>query len=651
LYALLVNPCAIVGGECRQLSLYDSPLGLILTNLVLTLPLAVWFLSSYYRQLPADLEDAAYVDGATPLQAFAWIVLPVSLPGVTGVGLLTFITAWNEFLFARTLSRPGGMLTITTLIASFGFDGFGAVLTLAASVFVMIPVVLLVMVFQRQLTTGLVGYEASDRTFRQRGGWWERLAAPRVGGAATVLLIVLGLGVLVWAQYGWRAIGFPYPLDYGEGPLLDQALRLAHGENIYRSASGAPPWTIANYPPLYMLLQAPLTRIFGAAYWYGRLISWLSTIAAALFVGLIVRTLTGDRLAALVSGLVLLVIPYVSFWSALARIDALALALSLSGLYLVVRWPERHLVIAGGALLLTAAVYTRQSYGLAAPLAAFVWLLWERPRAAWTLAAGIGGLSAILFALLQWLTQGGFWFNIVTANLNDYQWPLLRQYLLELIDLLPALVIGGAAFVLLAGWFRLRSWRVIAPYWIGAAVSALTIGKIGSNVNYLLELSAALSLAIGALLAWLRPRPLLQQGAMLVLALQIFVLVPGSRYHAFTTATLDDPETLDQLMRVVQQTNGPVLADEAMGLLPLTGRRIDMQPFEMTQLARAGVWDQTPLLEAIAQHRYAAILIFRVPGIRLERERWTDEMLQQIERSYEPGDEIGLTTVYTPRGP
>ena len=460
---------------------------------------------------------------------------------------------------------------------------------------------------------------------------------------------MLVLGALLYLRFGWRALRFPYTLDYGEGPLLDQALRLASGEDIYRAPGATPPWTISNYPPLYVLLQAPLTLLFGPAYWYGRLISIVCTFASALFAGLIVRTLTGDRLAGLISGLVLLMVPYIAFWGVLARIDNLALALSLGGLYVVARWPEQRRAIWAGVLLLTAAVYTRQSYGLAAPLAAFVWLLGVRPRHALLLAAGMAALGLGLGALLNLVTGGGFLFNIVTANVNQFRWGLVRDYLDGMVERMPVLVGGSALFVLLAGWFRVRSWRLIAPYWIGAALSALTIGKVGSNVNYLLEFAAAMSLAIGALLAWLGPRPRVLQLALLVLALQMLVLLRPSDQHGWAVQAMDDPATPETLLNVVRQSDGPVLADEAMGLMPLAGRRIQLQPFELTQLARAGVWDQTPLLEAIAEQQYATIMIFRIPDFPLERERWTDQMLDQIERSYRRRTTIGITTVYEPR--
>src|SRR5262249_26461972 len=128
--------------------------------------------------------------------------------------------------------------------------------------------------------------------------------------AAAVLLWALARAEWLFVQRDWAAITFPYPLDYGEGPLLDQAARLARFENIYRNDLTVPPYTIANYPPLFPLMQAPLVLAFGPAFWYGRAISALGILAAALFIGLTLHVLTRDRLAALLGGLMLPAFPY-----------------------------------------------------------------------------------------------------------------------------------------------------------------------------------------------------------------------------------------------------------------------------------------------------------------------------------------------------
>jgi len=103
----------------------------------------------------------------------------------------------------------------------------------------------------------------------------------------------------------------------------------------------------------------------------------------------------------------------------------------------------------------------------------------------------------------------------------------------------------------------------------------------------------------------------------------------------------------------VAEARGPVLADEDAGFLPLAGRPIELQPFELSQLSYAGRWDQSPLLEAIRRQRYALILIYTVPDIPVEQYRWTPEMLAAIDRAYVVQEKVsrsyGTTLVYLPR--
>src|SRR5688572_18487269 len=116
--------------------------------------------------------------------------------------------------------------------------------------------------------------------------------------ALCLLLTRLGVALFEYSQLARAALAFPFPLDYGEGPMLDQSLRLADFENIYRNSFASPPYTVSNYPPLFQLIQVPLAWIVGPAFWYGRLISILSALSTAGLIGLILHALTGDRIAA-----------------------------------------------------------------------------------------------------------------------------------------------------------------------------------------------------------------------------------------------------------------------------------------------------------------------------------------------------------------
>jgi hypothetical protein len=476
-----------------------------------------------------------------------------------------------------------------------------------------------------------------------------RPLADRLPSAALILVLTASAGL--FAQLGWSVIAFPYPVDYGEGPLLDQAVRLARFENIYDRDLGSAPYAVANYPPLYVLAQVPWVRLFGPAFWYGRLLSWLSLAAAAVLIALLLQALTREWLASIVGGATLLAMPYVAYWAPLFRVDSLALALSLGGLYVLVRRPVRPSTLVASAGLLTAAVCTRQSYALAAPLAAFVWLATHgrSRRPAFQFAAILVGGTGAVFLALHLVTDGGFLFHTITANVNEFRPDRLWHHLRELTFLMPVFLAVALAFVVTGHRDHDGAWRLITAYLAGATLAGMTIGKVGSNVNYWLELCAASSLAAGAALARLRSRPWARRAVALFLLVQLSVLLGGTRYQAHLRWKLEQHPALNELMELVRDTEGTVVADEALGLLPLAGRRVHAQPFELTQLAHRGAWDPAPFLAELDRRDFAAVLVYRVPWSPIHRTRWTPEMLERLERSYHPAATIGHTVVYRPK--
>jgi hypothetical protein len=465
------------------------------------------------------------------------------------------------------------------------------------------------------------------------------------------LLLVLAASAAAFALQGWSVITFPYPVDYGEGPLLDQAVRLARGESIYDRDLTSAPYAVANYPPLYVLAQAPWVRVFGPALWYGRLLSWLCVVASAVLIALILRALTDEWVASVAGGACLLAMPYAAYWAPLFRIDSLALALSLAALYVLVRAGDRRWALFAAAILMTAAVYTRQTYVLAAPLAGFAWLAAREGcrRRAFTLIALVAAGCASVLLALNLATAGGFVFHTFTANLNAYRLDRLLRYSRELVSFVPAFLLVAAAFVVAGRRFHTTAWRLVAPYVLGAALAGLAIGKVGSNVNYLLEICAAMSLAAGAALAGLRSRPIVWNVVVLVLLLQLSVLLGGTRYRQHLRWKLAQRPVMDELMDVVHRADGAVLADEALGLLPLDGRPVHAQPFELTQLAHRGAWDPAPFLDELDRRAFAAVLVYKVPWSPIHRTRWTPEMLERLERGYDPARVVGHTVVYRPK--
>jgi multiple sugar transport system permease protein len=142
----------------RSIGLFDTYPGLIIPYLTFALPLSIYILVAFFREIPWDLQDAAAVDGATPFQAFRKVILPLAAPGTFTAAILVVIFCWNEFLFAITLTSSNNARTVPAALAFFtGESQFTAPTgnIAAAGVIVTIPIIIFVLLFQRRIVTGL----------------------------------------------------------------------------------------------------------------------------------------------------------------------------------------------------------------------------------------------------------------------------------------------------------------------------------------------------------------------------------------------------------------------------------------------------------------------------------------------------------------
>ncbi|WP_154795332.1 carbohydrate ABC transporter permease [Occultella kanbiaonis] len=142
----------------RSIGLYDTWAGLIIPYLSLTLPISMWTLAAFFRQIPWELEQAAQVDGATPMQAFRKAIVPLAAPGVFTTALIAFFIAWNDFVYGISLTSTSAARPVPAALAFFTGESYfedptGAIS--AAAVVVTIPVIVLVLLFQRQIVAGL----------------------------------------------------------------------------------------------------------------------------------------------------------------------------------------------------------------------------------------------------------------------------------------------------------------------------------------------------------------------------------------------------------------------------------------------------------------------------------------------------------------
>jgi multiple sugar transport system permease protein len=154
-------PISVVGSLFdlwRTIGLFDTLPGLIIPYMTFALPLAIYTLSAFFREIPWELEQAAQIDGATPWQAFTKVIVPLATPGVFTAAILVFIFAWNDFLFAITLTSTDASQTVPAAMAFFTgssqfADPTGAIA--AAAVVVTVPIIIMVLIFQRRIVAGL----------------------------------------------------------------------------------------------------------------------------------------------------------------------------------------------------------------------------------------------------------------------------------------------------------------------------------------------------------------------------------------------------------------------------------------------------------------------------------------------------------------
>ncbi|MEA2505810.1 MAG: trehalose/maltose transport system permease protein [Actinomycetota bacterium] len=142
----------------RIIGLFDTWPGLIIPYLTFSLPLAIYVLSAFFREIPWDLEKAAQVDGATPFQSFRKIIVPLAAPGVFTTAILVFIFAWNDFVFAISLTSTTRARTVPAAIAFFtGTSQFTTPIgsIAAAAIVITVPIIIMVLIFQRRIVAGL----------------------------------------------------------------------------------------------------------------------------------------------------------------------------------------------------------------------------------------------------------------------------------------------------------------------------------------------------------------------------------------------------------------------------------------------------------------------------------------------------------------
>ncbi len=483
-------------------------------------------------------------------------------------------------------------------------------------------------------------------------GWWgfKSCSLIKLGPARIVwLVVILGLcaNLALYLAGAYRCIAYPYQIDYGEGAHLDRARELAEGRTIYPAIDHYP-YKVDNYPPVYDLLCSFLVRASGVSFWGGRTISVVSAMLVSLLVGVMAAAQTGRKCYGAIAALLFPAAAGVAYWSVLYRVDMLGLLLSLAGLALVIRYEGTDRVLLATPMFLLS-LYARQSL-IAAPLSTFAYLLGRDRRRATIMIASLLASSALTFLALNAATSGQFYLHIVKYTATTFI-PIraLQQYL-KFARSHPAFLVLATTYTIYALSRRRNS--LIVNYFILSGLIALTAGKVGSSVNYFLEVIAASCILTGLLVNGLETE--MQAGkdgmearsaaSMLVATLLLFQLV------AYANPPLPPPEAeRDACLEVsgyIRNASGMIISEDT-GLLVVNGKSIVLDPWIMTQLAKQGLWDQSTLIRDIEAKAFSLIVLrFDLEG--QPSGRFTAQAAEAMRENYTLLNKSGDFWIYGP---
>ncbi len=461
----------------------------------------------------------------------------------------------------------------------------------------------------------------------------------------------LVLALIIWNSI--NTIRFPLGADYGEAPLMDQVRRIENGDTLYKSNINEPPYVIANYPPLYPSLVAGINHILNIPLFAaGRITSFFFSLISGYIIGLFVYRLTGNKWLGVFNTALFWGQPYVLFWSSLARVDFMALAFSLLGLWILYRYRDSTAGILFACLCFLISAFTRQTYLLSGPLAGFVWLLHCNRKRAFTFILIYGATGLLIFGMINAITNGGLFLNIVTANINHYDLLLAFSWVRKIFIIWPILLLTSITVAIMAIYARYKPtsnnhlqtlqqpfvYYGLVFYTIGAMISAATIGKIGSNVNYFLELIAVCAIWCGLALSIISNQKKTIRWIFLGLLFIQSIWVLSFSYSAtqLNIGNLRDKLSTYEILNTKVQTavkNGIVLSDDYMDLIVLADQRIYYQPFEYGELYYADLWDPTKFVNQINDRQFPLIII---GGNSLSKWCcWSPAMINALETNYQ----------------
>ena len=492
-----------------------------------------------------------------------------------------------------------------------------------------------------------------------------------------VATFALGFSLLIYVLYAINLIQFPFDYDQGEGFEVYDTVLFSQGQLPYRDTETYP-FYASNYPPIFHVIAVPFVWLFGEGYWYGRLLSFLSTIATASAIGYAVyRDGHQRRWIALLSGLAFLASNMVYHIGPLVRQHIMMVMFeTLAVVTLAKAFPEKNTrKVALGFLLLICAGYTKQLATISA-ISMIGWIVLCNPRRAviWTIGFGITG--ALIFLWLNIASDGQWWIHAIVANVNEFKpfqafglftlWFKLHGFLLIPAGLMVAYEMYFDRFSIYSIWFIMT-----------ALLGGIGSGTWGAGDSYFTTSIAAMCILSGAFFSrsithsWKlkdnfvkRLLPMIRAGSLSLIIIpmlyigyaratlkmptdglfapiaQLLNIESNVRPNFYDSATFDvegyanigyfltdqDIEAGYQIVEMIQNTEGPVMSEEA-GFTMVAGRDVVTNPTQLLNLSLAGLFDGHELINMIRSQEFGLII--------LRAQFYPTPVLEAIGQNYE----------------
>jgi hypothetical protein len=449
-------------------------------------------------------------------------------------------------------------------------------------------------------------------------------------------MLLLVVYAIVYVQFAVQLASFPFDLDQGEGYDAWSGWLINLGQLPYTNNSGFPYYS-SNYPPVWSYLVSIPMAWFGPGLESARMVSVGAALLTAVILGVAAYRLSGRLLAGALAAGFFLASPYVFHTTPLARVNSLALLAAVVGLLLLERPTRGRAVL--GSLALAAALLTKPTAvdaALAGVAAVFLW----RPRLGVGTALLVGGISLAGFGVLNLLTHGAFWLNVVEGNANPFDASQLGEYLTNFsivhCVLLATAIAEGIWLV------RRRVWSPWALYAITAGVAALGVAKWGAGESYFLGAIAAVCVLSGVWvvrffdsvpplrLRWALGAAVFIQCLLLshaALSAALPWLPDRGPQEAFLgrAPTPEDAEAGQLLANEIRGLPGPALSEDP-SFAVVAGKPLVGNATQLRNLYEVGLWDPTPMVNDLRGHKYAIVI--------LDAELYPEPVLNAIGQNY-----------------